>query len=104
MTENTSYARALEGARLQGNASEEFAERSRLYRTRGLSSDTSLFPNFAIEESLEGIKTRGLLAPGNVSRVAVIGPGLDFTDKQEGDDFYPQQTIQPFAIMDTLLP
>jgi len=103
LTENTSYARALEGARLQGNASEEFAERSRLFRTRGLSSDTSLLPNFALEESLKEIEDRSLLAPRSVKRVAVIGPGLDFTDKQEGYDFYPQQTIQPFAIMDTLL-
>src|SRR5439155_19150748 len=38
-----------------------------------------------------------------VKRVAVIGSGLDFTDKQEGYDFYPQQSIQPFAIIDTLL-
>src|SRR5229473_179800 len=103
MTENTSYARTLEGARLQGNASEEFAERSRLFRTRGLSSDTSLLPNFALEESLKEIEDRSLLAPRSVKRVAVIGPGLDFTDKQEGYDFYPQQTIQPFAIVDTLL-
>ncbi len=103
LREHAAYAKVLESARLLGNPSEEFAERSRLYHTRGLSSDTSLFPNFAIEESLKGIKTRGLFAPGSVRRVAVIGPGLDFTDKQEGYDFYPQQTIQPFAIMDTLL-
>lgn len=103
LREHTAYARVLESARLLGNPSEEFAERSRLYRTRGLSSDTSLFPNFAIEESLKEIKTRGLFAAGSIRRVAVIGPGLDFTDKQEGYDFYPQQTIQPFAIMDTLM-
>src|SRR4029077_2664362 len=35
--------------------------------------------------------------------IGIIGPGLDFTDKQDGYDFYPQQTIQPFAIVDTLL-
>jgi hypothetical protein len=34
--------------------------------------------------------------------VGVIGPGLDFIDKQEGFDFYPPQTIQPFAIIDSL--
>lgn len=103
MNENAGYTRALEGARLQGDATEEFAERSRLFRTRGLSSDTSLLPNYAVEESLKEIKARGLLTPASVRRVAVIGPGLDFADKQEGYDFYPQQTIQPFAIMDTLL-
>src|SRR5258707_1071019 len=103
MTENTSYARALEAARLQGDASEEFAERSRLFRTRGLSSDTSLLPNFAIEQSLKELKARSQLSPISVRRVAIIGPGLDFTDKQEGYDFYPLQTIQPFAIIDSLL-
>jgi hypothetical protein len=46
---------------------------------------------------------RELLAPASVRRVAVIGPGLDFTDKEDGYDFYSQQTIQPFAIIDTLL-
>ncbi len=75
LREHAAYAKVLESARLLGNPSEEFAERSRLYHTRGLSSDTSLFPNFAIEESLKGIKTRGLFAPGTVSRVAIIGPG-----------------------------
>jgi hypothetical protein len=103
LSEQSGYVRMLETARLQGNPSEEFAERSRLYRTRGLSSDTSLLPNFAIEESLKAIQARGLLTAGSVRRVAIIGPGLDFTDKQEGYDFYPQQTIQPFAVLDTLL-
>lgn len=102
MAENGGYARTLEAARLQGDATEEFAERSRLFRARGLSSDTSLLPNYAIEESLKEMKTRDLLS-ARVKRVAVIGPGLDFTDKQEGYDFYPQQTIQPFALIDSLL-
>ena len=43
-----------------------------------------------------------VLAPGSVLRVAVVGPGLDFTDKREGYDFYPPQTLQPFAIIDSL--
>ena len=49
------------------------------------------------------MKSKGLLAAGSVRRVAMIGPGLDFTDKQDGYDFYPQQTIQPFAVIDSLL-
>jgi hypothetical protein len=103
MSENSGYARTIEAARLQGDATEEFAERSTLFRARGLSSDTSLLPNYAIEESLKEMKSRGLLTPSSIRRVAVIGPGLDFTDKQEGYDFYPQQTIQPFAVIDSLL-
>ena len=103
LNEQASYARALQSARQLDDPSEEFAERSRLYHDRGLSLDTSLLPNFALEESLKAMLARGLLAANNVRRVAIVGPGLDFTDKQEGYDFYPQQTVQPFAIVDTLL-
>jgi SAM-dependent methyltransferase len=102
LNEQTGYAKILESARMLGDPSEEFAERSRLFRNRGLSSDTSLMPNFAIERALAALKAKGLLAPQSVRRVAIVGPGLDFTDKQDGYDFYPQQTIQPFAVLDSL--
>ena len=102
-SEQANYTRAIAEARAGGNASEEFAARSTLYRERGLSSDTSLRPDFALEEALKGLKEQNLFAPNSVRRVAIIGPGLDFTDKQDGYDFYPQQTIQPFAIIDSLL-
>ena len=103
LSESADYSRILEQARLLGSATEEFAARSRLYSNRGLSSDTSLLPNFAIEESLRTMAIRKLWSPASIRRVAIIGPGLDFTDKQEGYDFYPQQSIQPFAIVDSLL-
>ena len=38
-----------------------------------------------------------------ITRVAVIGSGLDFTDKGFGYDFYPLQTLQPFAVYDSLI-
>ena len=44
-----------------------------------------------------------MLGAGSVRRVAVDGPGLDFTDKAEGFDFYPQQTTQPFSVIDSLI-
>jgi len=103
LSEQTSYLKALEDARLLNNPSEEFYERSRLYRARGLSLDTSLLPDFAIEEAMKVIRAKGLLKEGSVRNVGIVGPGLDFTDKQEGYDFYPQQSIQPFAVIDTLL-
>jgi SAM-dependent methyltransferase len=103
LNEQSGFARIMESARMQGDPSEEFAERSRLFRDRGLSSDTSLMPNFAIERALNSLKAKGLLAPQSVRRVAIVGPGLDFTDKQDGFDFYPLQTIQPFAVIDSLL-
>ena len=100
--EQESFQRVLEQARRLDDRTEDFAERSKLYRSRGLSLDTSLLPNLALEESLKAMQARRLLAPGSVRRMAVIGPGLDFTDKVGGYDFYPQQTIQCFALVDTL--
>ena len=74
-----------------------------IFRDRGLSSDTSILIDFGIEKALEDVKSNGMLKPAGVLRVAIVGPGLDFTDKQEGHDFYPPQTIQPFAVIDSLI-
>jgi hypothetical protein len=103
LMEQATYAKLLESARSLGDSSEEFAERSKLFRNRGLSLDTSLMPNFAIDQALASLKAKSLLRLASVRRVAIVGPGLDFVDKQEGFDFYPQQTIQPFAAIDSLL-
>ena len=72
-----------------------------LYKSRGLSVDTDFRPNYAIEQALQEVKQRGLAK--SVKRVAVIGPGLDFTDKDSGFDYYPLQTLQPFALIDSLI-
>lgn len=74
-----------------------------IFRQRGLSTDTSLFTSFGVEQALDAMKTSGALRAGSVRRVAIVGPGLDFTDKLEGYDFYPEQTLQPFALVDSLL-
>ena len=73
-----------------------------IFRDRGLSSDSAIPIEFGIEQALAAIRTAGAFGPASVRRVAIIGPGLDFTDKQEGYDFYPPQTIQPFAVLDSL--
>jgi SAM-dependent methyltransferase len=73
-----------------------------IFRDRGLSSDSAIPIEFGIEQVLAAIRADGTIAPASVRRVAIIGPGLDFTDKQEGYDFYPPQTIQPFAVIDSL--
>jgi SAM-dependent methyltransferase len=99
--EEALHARLMADAHALGDPSLEFAERSRLYRERGLASDTSVRVNFAIEEALRRLYAARPEA-GSVRRVAVIGPGLDVVDKQEGYDFYPPQTIQPFALIDSL--
>jgi hypothetical protein len=80
-------------------------DRSSLFRDRGVSLDTSIIPDFSMEQTLRDLKARGILHEGQISRVAVIGPGLDFIDKNEESayDYYPQQTLQPFALYDSLL-
>jgi hypothetical protein len=90
------------GATSGGDSIAEFIQRSQLFRARGLSLDTSLLPNFSVEQSLAAMKARGLLKAGQLRRVAIIGPGLDFADKDVGFDFYPQQTVQPFAVLDSI--
>lgn len=102
MKEGETHARLTEQAHALGDSTLEFAERSRLYRGRGLASDTSIRVNFAIEEALRRAYAAAP-ALGPVRHVAVIGPGLDVIDKQDGYDFYPPQTIQPFAIIDSLI-
>jgi hypothetical protein len=77
--------------------------RGTLFQNRGLSVDTSLLPNFALQDSLAALGKKGVLKHGQIRRIAVIGPGLDFTDKRDGYDFYPLQTIQPFALMEAVL-
>jgi hypothetical protein len=78
------------------------ADQLTIFRDRGLASDTLLWINFAIDRTLGEMKATGALSEGTVRRVAIVGPGLDFADKQEGYDFYPPQTLQPFALIDSL--
>ena len=75
---------------------------STIYRERGLSSDTSLAADFSLDRALAALADKGGLGQP-VRRVAIVGPGLDFTDKAEGYDLYPPQTIQPFALIDSLV-
>ncbi len=103
--------RAEEAKRLAGPAGVPdpapaiFNWRSGLFRDRGVSLDTGIFPNFSIDQALRDLKNRGVLREGQIARVAVIGPGLDFSDKNENAsyDYYPQQTLQPFALFDSLV-
>jgi SAM-dependent methyltransferase len=80
-------------------------DRSSFFHDRGLSLDTGIIPGFVIEQALRDLKQRGALRGSQVTRVAVIGPGLDFIDKNEESafDYYPQQTLQPFALYDSLV-
>jgi len=100
--DNQKLAEALQRAR-EADAETEFRERSQVFERRGISLDTSIFPNFALEEALKALKEKSVLRPGSVRRVAIVGPGLDTINKDVGFDYYPEQTNQPFAVADSLL-
>lgn len=44
-----------------------------------------------------------MLKPRSMQRIAIVGPGLDFANKEKGNDFYPPQTMQPFAVLNSLV-
>jgi len=81
----------------------DLKEQAQLYARRGISLDTNLWPDYALDQSLGELARAGLLKPGSVRRIAIVGPGLDFVNKEFGNDFYPPQSIQPFAVIDSLV-
>ena len=93
--------RTLAAARPGGDGALAAANAT-IFRDRGLSSDTSILSDYSVHVALETIARQRTLAPGSVRRVAVVGPGLDFTNKADGYDYYPQQTIQPFGLINAL--
>ena len=101
--EAAALAEELEAQRRAKDSTAAFGERSRVFRTRGLSADSSVLTQFAVDRVVCALGDRGLLPARSVNRIAIVGPGLDFVDKQEGFDFYPPQSLQPFTLADSLL-
>lgn len=102
LAENAEYARVLEAPNPGTDPLAWMARYADLYRDRGLSSDTSILSSFAVDRTLEVLSSSGKI-DRPIRRVAVVGPGLDFINKADGHDFYPEQTIQPFALIDSLI-
>lgn len=103
VAEQSDYKRRLAAAQASGSRQDVVLARSFLFEHRGLSVDTSLLPNYALLDTLRVLLAKGVLSRGAIRRVGVIGPGLDFADKREGYDFYPEQTLQPFVLLDGLV-
>lgn len=97
------YERRVQATAQRGDPSETMSLHAVLFRERGLSSDTSVLVNFAVDRALRAIASSGALRRGSVRNVGIVGPGLDLTNKADGHDFYPVQTIEPFAAMDTVI-
>jgi hypothetical protein len=103
VAEMSRFGRESEHARQAGDAQASLDAYLAYYRARGLSSDTSLLATYSVERALVMAVRSQLATPRSVRRIAIVGPGLDFVDKAEGLDFYPQQTLQPFALVDSLV-
>ncbi len=88
---------------LQQARTEAKSNRDQMFQNRGISLDSNLWPDYGLDLSLQQMLQRELVKPGSVRRVAIVGPGLDFVNKQEGVDYYPPQSTQPFAVLDSLL-
>ena len=101
--EQNTIRKQFDQAGSESNQEVGLSERSRVFRDRGISVDTTILSSFGIDGALRDIKERAVLPKGSITRVAVIGPGLDFTDKGFGYDFYPLQTLQLFAVYDSVV-
>jgi hypothetical protein len=75
---------------------------NRSFQHRGISLDSNLWPDYDLDVALQMLLKAGRVKPDSLGRIAVIGPGLDFVNKQEGVDYYPPQTTQPFTLLDSL--
>jgi len=102
VAEQRAYQEKLRESEAASDPAAKLMARGTLFQERGLSADTSLLPNYALEDTLNTMLRKGAIQPGSVRRILVIGPGLDFTDKRDGYDFYPIQTIQPFAMLEAV--
>jgi SAM-dependent methyltransferase len=101
--EQTTFQVEFDQAKRDANQETGLSKRSHMFRDRGISLDTTILSSFGIEGALRDMKDRAVITERSIARVAVIGPGLDFTDKGFGYDFYPLQTLQPFALYDSLI-
>jgi hypothetical protein len=94
---------ARESSSRRDDPSFEIAAYAAIFQDRGFASDTSILPAFGVEQVLDILRAERVLGARSVRRVAIVGAGLDFINKTDGFDFYPPQTIQPFAIVDSLI-
>lgn len=98
------YARAMRFLAEQdraGHTADAAGAVATLYRTRGLSTDTSVEAGFLVREGLATL--RALEPARRIRRVVIIGPGFDLAPRTRFDESIPPQSLQPFAVADALV-
>ena len=85
--EQITFRERFAEATRESDQTTDLSKRSRVFRDRGISLDTTILSSFGIESALRDMKNRAMLKADLITQVAVIGPGLDFTDKGFGYDF-----------------
>ena len=84
----------------RATTSDSAAAVAALYQTRGHSSDTEIEAGYAVYAALATLKQ---LAPGRmISRVLIVGPGLDLAPRTALLEEADPQSYQPFAVLDAL--
>ncbi len=58
------------------------SNRDQMFENRGISLDSNLWPDYDLEQQLREMLDKGMLKAGSVRRVAIVGPCLDFVNKQ----------------------
>ncbi|MFN7921980.1 MAG: CheR family methyltransferase [Bryobacteraceae bacterium] len=91
------YAKEWESRDQQGQARRDAV--AQLYRTRGHSTDTSLDASFSLDAAIGVLAEQG----PRVRRALLIGPGLDIAPRTAFREDAPPQSVQPYALADSLL-
>jgi hypothetical protein len=74
---------------------------ARLYRSRGLSTDTAVEAGYVVFLGLGVVKA---LSPDRrIRRVLIVGPGLDLAPRTGLLEADPPESYQPWAVMDALV-
>ena len=82
-----------------GRTKDSAAAVAALYQTRGHSSDTEIEAGYAVYAALATLKQ---LALKPVTRVLIVGPGLDLAPRTALLEAADPQSYQPFAVIDAL--
>ena len=75
MTEQRQYRQVFASANLLTDDAARLAAYAAVYRDRGLSSDTSIAVDFALDQSIAALRPGQHVAAASVRRLAIVGPG-----------------------------